>query len=93
MRRCTLILAAIAAGCETPCTDLNASLVALYEDCGLDLPADLEDGGEGDCAISDEEADCEEACYDAGGCPALDGSDEAAAEALATCLLDCEEAG
>lgn len=78
------------AGCETPCTELNASLVAIYEDCGVEIPTDLEDGGRGgECGATAEESDCSAACYEASGCAGIDGSDQAAADDRGACVAAC----
>ena len=79
------------AGCETPCTELNASLVAIYEDCGVEVPSELEDGGKGECGTTPEEADCTLACYDEAGCAGLDGTDEELASAMGPCVYACNE--
>lgn len=77
---------------ESPCEGLNADLTAHYEECGVALPADLEDGGAGDCGATDESADCVSACYETAGCGAIDGSDDAAATSLSDCEAACDAA-
>ena len=77
---------------ESPCEHLNAHLTEHYEACGVALPADLEDGGQGSCSATDAEADCVIACYEAGGCAAIDGTDEAASDALVDCEAGCDAA-
>jgi hypothetical protein len=76
-------------GCNTPCKDLNAYLVEVYDGCALPLPEDLEDGGKGACPASWEETECTKACYDEVPCGALDGSDPVANEDWNTCLQAC----
>ncbi len=77
---------------ESPCEGLNADLTAHYEECGVALPADLEDGGAGDCGATDESADCTAACYETAGCAAIDGTDTDATAALSDCEAACDAA-
>ena len=88
--RVALALLCGLAGCgSSPCKDLNAREVAVYDACGVTIPTDLEDGGSGNCAVDDTEAECVAACYEAAECNALDGSDDAANQALYDCSATC----
>lgn len=86
------VLLLLLGGCASPCEKLNDAIVSKYEECGIELSSDLEDGGSGDCAIEADEADCTGACYSDADCAALDGTDPDAALTFADCLVGCEPA-
>ena len=89
MRFVFLPALAALAGCKSPCEELNEDLVKFWDDCEVELPSDLKDGGHEQCDIEHDVADCTAKCYDDGGCEAIDGSDPDAASALADCTAGC----
>ncbi|MEQ1565835.1 MAG: hypothetical protein ABMA64_09375 [Myxococcota bacterium] len=78
-----------AGACVTPCEQLNEDLVALWESCGVEIPEELADGGKGECDTDADLAACASACWDAEGCPAVDGSDPEAYDRVQACNADC----
>lgn len=76
-------------GCPSPCVGINDVIVSRYDECGLALTEDLQDGGRSflgtQCAASVDEAACVEQCWMEASCEVVAGNNGG----VGACANDC----
>jgi len=83
-------LAAFAQGCGNACDDYADAAQAKLDECGIETPADGEDGEAGECTDAAAElAECLTPCIENVSCGALDGTDLDALATYGECTSAC----